>query len=154
MHNGVGQKIRLHGIDCPEKRQAFGNRAKQFASALVFGKTVAVQDHSRDRYGWTIGDVILPDGRRVNRELVKAGMCWWYRKYAPNDKQLAQRRVLPRDPTMKEFLPGNEHRHVPTLQMRIDPRGHLLASCQNVVLSIVCLLDSLLGVRVGGSLWV
>ena len=75
MHNGKGERIRLHGIDCPEKRQAFGNRGKQFASALVFGKTVTVQDHGRHRYGRTIGDVILPDGRIVNWELVKAGMC-------------------------------------------------------------------------------
>ncbi len=43
LHNGKGERIRLHGIDSPEKRQAFGNRAKQFTSNLVFAKTVAVQ---------------------------------------------------------------------------------------------------------------
>ncbi len=90
MHNGVGERIRLNGIDCPEKRQAFGNRAKQFASALVFRKTVTVQDHGRDRYGRTIGEVILPDRRKVNWELVKARFAWWYRKYAPDDGTLAQ----------------------------------------------------------------
>jgi len=90
MHNQVGEKIRLNGIDCPEKRQAFGNKAKQFASELVFGKTVTVGDHGKDRYGRTIGAVVLPDGTNVKHELVKAGMCWWYRKYAPNDKLLAQ----------------------------------------------------------------
>ncbi len=90
MHNGVGERIRLNGIDCPEKRQAFGNRAKQFASALVFGKTVTVQDHGRDRYGRTIGDVRLPDGRVLNHELVQEGLAWWYRKYAPDDGTLAQ----------------------------------------------------------------
>ena len=42
LHNGKGERIRLHGIDCPEKRQAFGNRAKQFTSTLVFGKAVTV----------------------------------------------------------------------------------------------------------------
>jgi len=83
-------KIRLNGIDCPKKRQAFGNKAKQFASELVFGKTVTVGDHGKDRYGRTIGAVVLPDGTNVKHELVKAGMCWWYRKYAPNDKLLAQ----------------------------------------------------------------
>ncbi len=51
MHNGKGERIRLHGIDCPEKRQAFGNRAKQFTSKLVFGKTITVQLVDRDRYG-------------------------------------------------------------------------------------------------------
>ncbi len=40
--------------------------------------------------GRTIGEVILPDGRVLNRELVKAGFAWWYRRYAPNDETLAQ----------------------------------------------------------------
>ncbi len=90
LHNGKGERIRLHGIDCPEKRQAFGKRAKQLTSNLVFGKTVTVQVLDRDRYGRTIGDVILPDGRVLNQELVKAGFAWWYRRYAPDDETLAQ----------------------------------------------------------------
>ncbi len=90
MHNGKGERIRLHGIDCPEKRQAFGNRAKQFTSTLVFGKTVTVQVMDRDRYGRTVGEVLLPDGRSLNRELVRAGFAWWYRRYAPDDETLDQ----------------------------------------------------------------
>lgn len=43
-----------------------------------------------DRYKRTVGYVILPNGRVVNEELVKAGMCWWYRRYAPSDKRLAE----------------------------------------------------------------
>ena len=42
LHDGVGEKIRLAGIDCPERGQAYGTRAKQFLSALVFRKTVRV----------------------------------------------------------------------------------------------------------------
>src|SRR2546426_3984017 len=70
MHNGKAEKIRLYGIDCPEKGQAFGQRAKQFTSAMVFGKTVTIQEHGQDMYGRTVGDVILLDGRVLNRELV------------------------------------------------------------------------------------
>ncbi len=73
LHNGKGERIRLNGIDCPEKRQAFGNRAKQFTSNLVFAKTVTVQAVDRDRYGRTVGVVLLPDGRSLNHELVRAG---------------------------------------------------------------------------------
>src|SRR5438094_928760 len=62
LHNGRGEKIRLHGIDCPEKWQAFGKKAKQFTSDLAFGKEVTVKVFGRDRYGRTIGDVVLPDG--------------------------------------------------------------------------------------------
>ena len=50
LHNGKGERIRLHGIDCPEKRQAFGNRAKQFTSNLVFAKTVTVQVDEAPRF--------------------------------------------------------------------------------------------------------
>ncbi len=88
LHNGKGERIRLHGIDCPEKRQAFGKRAKQFTSTLVFGKTVTVQVVDRDRYGRTVGEVLLPDGRSLNHELVRAGLAWMYRRYT-NDQSLS-----------------------------------------------------------------
>ncbi len=63
LHSGKAERIRLHGIDCPEKRQALGKRAKQFTSNLVFAKTVTVQALDQDRYGRTVGVVLLPDGR-------------------------------------------------------------------------------------------
>ena len=79
------ERIRLSGIDCPEKGQAFGKRAKQAASELVYGKEVTLQTHGKDKYKRTLGEVILQDGTNVNQELVKQGWCWWYRKYAPGD---------------------------------------------------------------------
>ena len=81
-------RIRLSGIDCPEKGQAFGKKAKQAASALVFGREVTVKTRGQDRYKRTLGEVILPDGMNLNQELVKQGWCWWYRKYAPGDTVL------------------------------------------------------------------
>jgi len=81
-------RIRLSGIDCPEKGQAFGNNAKHAASALAFGKEVTIQTHGHDKYTRTLGDVILPDGMNLNQELVRQGWCWWYRKYAPLDTAL------------------------------------------------------------------
>ncbi len=82
LHNGVGESIRLHGIDTQEKRQAFGKRAIQFTSTLIFGKTVPVQVVDHARYGRTVGEVILEGGHSVNRELVMARFAWWYRKYS------------------------------------------------------------------------
>jgi micrococcal nuclease len=82
MHNGKAEKIRLHGIDCPEKAQPFGTKAKQFTSEMVFGKTVTVHVTDTDRYGRTVADVIVPDGRVLNRELVAAGLAWWYWQYS------------------------------------------------------------------------
>lgn len=85
LHNNKAESIRLNGIDCPEKGQAYGQKAKQAASALAFGRDVTIETHGKDKYKRTIGDVILPDGTNLNQELVKQGWCWWYRKYAPRD---------------------------------------------------------------------
>jgi micrococcal nuclease len=88
MHGIRAEKIRLNRIDCPEKRQAFGQRAKQFTSKLAFGKDVTVKTFGHDKYARTIGEVILPDGRTLNQELVRAGLAWWYQQYS---KDLALR---------------------------------------------------------------
>ena len=88
LHNQHPVRIRLSGIDCPEKGQAFGHKAKEAASALVFGKEVTLQKFGKDKYRRTIADVLLPDGMNRNQELVKEGQCWWYRKYAPGDTVL------------------------------------------------------------------
>src|SRR5579875_1061128 len=89
LHAGYPERIRLAGIDCPEKRQAFGYRAKQLTSYLAFGKEVLVQAQGRDKYGPTIGEIVLPDCKSLNRELVRTGLAWWYRKYS-SDQDLAR----------------------------------------------------------------
>ena len=90
MHNGAAERIRLWGIDCTEMHQAFGTRAKQFTGDLAFGKDVKVVVRDVDRYGRTVGEVMLPDGRSLNRELVRAGLAWWYQRYARHDEELAR----------------------------------------------------------------
>ena len=88
LHNQHPERIRLSGIDCPEKGQAYGQKATHAASELTFGKEVTVQTHGKDKYKRTLGEVILPDGMNLNQELVKEGWCWWYRKYAPGNTEL------------------------------------------------------------------
>lgn len=85
LHSGQAERIRLNGIDCPEKRQAFGKKAKQFTSTLVYGKEVTIHVLRRDRHGRTVGDVVLPDGTNVSRELLRAGLAWWYRQYSKDE---------------------------------------------------------------------
>ena len=74
------QKIRLYGIDCPEKRQPFGKRAKQFTSELVFGKVVEVEPVAIDRYGRTVAFVKV-ENISVNEELIKEGLGWVFVRY-------------------------------------------------------------------------
>ena len=88
--DGKGVKVRLHGVDCPENRQAYGSRAKSFTSGLVFGREVRVRVVDRDRYQRLVGVVVLEDGRVLNRELVREGLAWWYRQYAPRDAELSR----------------------------------------------------------------
>lgn len=73
-------KIRLAGIDAPEKKQAFGTRSKQALSDDVFGKTVIVDWNKRDRYKRIVGKVMV-DGQDMNLKQVKRGMAWHYKKY-------------------------------------------------------------------------
>ncbi|MDX5347642.1 MAG: thermonuclease family protein [Hymenobacteraceae bacterium] len=79
-------KVRLQGVDAPEKKQAYGEQAKQFTSDLVFGKNVKLIVHNTDRYGRTVGTIILPDGRSLNEELVKNGFAWHYKAYSKDVK--------------------------------------------------------------------
>jgi endonuclease YncB( thermonuclease family) len=74
-------KIRLDGIDAPESRQAFGTRSKQSLSDLVYGKTVTVTSSKTDRYGRTVGNVVI-DGQDAGLIQVERGMAWFYRQYA------------------------------------------------------------------------
>ena len=85
-------RIRLSGIDAPEKKQPFGQRSKQHLSALAFGREVDVIWNKRDRYGRIVGQVMVADPsctathcpKTVDAGLqqIEAGMAWWYRKYA------------------------------------------------------------------------
>jgi micrococcal nuclease len=83
-------KIRLYGIDCPENGQPFGSRAKQMTGYLAAGKLVTVKPRDKDRYGLIVAEIILPNWRNMNRELVGAGMAWHFAKYATSDKELAR----------------------------------------------------------------
>lgn len=78
--DGRPVRIRLAQIDAPERRQPFGTRAKQHLSALAYRRSATVQETGRDRYGRTIGAVLI-DGQNVNRAMVAAGMAWAYRRY-------------------------------------------------------------------------
>ena len=85
LKEGKAVTIRLAEIDCPEKAQPFGNKAKKFTSELCFGRTVKVLPQDIDRYGRTVAKVILPSGRSLNQELVKAGLAWQYTKYSHDE---------------------------------------------------------------------
>lgn len=79
-------KIRLAGIDAPEKKQPFGSVSKKSLSDLVFDKVVSIQYDKEDRYGRIVGKVLV-NGKDVNLEQVKRGLAWWYKKYQKEQSQ-------------------------------------------------------------------
>jgi endonuclease YncB( thermonuclease family) len=80
LSDGKQVKIRLYGIDCPERGQAFSRKAKQFTSKMVYGKVVEVEPVDVDRYGRTVA-LVRVNGALLNEALVKEGLAWVYPKY-------------------------------------------------------------------------
>src|ERR1044072_5852818 len=84
-------KIRLQGIDAPERGQAFGDRSGQSLSEMVSGKQVEIEWSKRDRYRRLVGKVLL-DGNDMCLQQIKTGMAWHYKYY--QDEQSAIDREL------------------------------------------------------------
>lgn len=74
-------KVRLYGIDAPEKKQPYGADAKRFLSDLVAGKNVRIEERGKDRYKRTLGIVYLKDND-INEILVLNGYAWAFTKYS------------------------------------------------------------------------
>ena len=87
----ANHRIRLLGIDAPEKGQAFGTQSKQSLSEAVFNKVVTIEWSKHDRYRRIVGKVQL-NGHDVCLDQVTAGMAWHYKYYeddqTPEDRQL------------------------------------------------------------------
>lgn len=82
-------KIRLAGIDSPEKSQPFGQHCKKSLSDLAYDRVATVETTKLDRYGRAIGKVLV-NGRDVNLEQIQRGCGWHYKKYQ-NEQSLDDR---------------------------------------------------------------
>ncbi len=82
-------KIRLEGIDAPESKQDFGQKSKQHLSDLIFDKEVTVIIGKTDKYGRSVGKILLGN-IDVNLEQIKAGLAWHYKKYADEQSESGQ----------------------------------------------------------------
>lgn len=88
--DGKEQVVRFAHIDCPEKKQPFGNKAKQFVSAMCFGKYVTlIHNNKFDRNKRLIAEVILENGANLNKELIKNGLAWQFKKYSKDNNYAA-----------------------------------------------------------------
>ena len=92
-------KVRLAQIDAPETTQAFGQRSQQSLSEMVFNKSITVEKETTDKYGRTVGTLFV-EGVDANKEQVKLGMAWVYRKY------LHDQSLIPLEETARQSKVG------------------------------------------------
>jgi endonuclease YncB( thermonuclease family) len=93
-------RIRLSGIDAPERRQAYGERSKQHLAAIVFQKRARVVWDKRDRYGRIVGRVFAAECERgdcpysvdAGVEQIRAGLAWHYKQYQRDQTPLERAR--------------------------------------------------------------
>ena len=115
-------KVRLSGIDAPEKKQPYGTRAKQHLAGLVFGKVVDVDWQKHDRYGRIIGRVIAPEehcaatacAKTVDAglALLTAGLAWHYKQYAREQPRAERER----------YAAAEQEAHIKQLGLWADPQ--------------------------------
>lgn len=88
LQDSTEQIVRLGHVDCPESRQPFGTKAKQFVSDKCFGQYVTLQMDERNKYDRNkrlIAEVYLMDGSNLNKELVRNGLAWHFELYSNDD---------------------------------------------------------------------
>lgn len=81
-------RVRMEGIDAPEKGMPFCNVAKKYLRDLCIQKAVKLKQTGTDQHGRTLGFTYLDDGRELSHEMIKAGLAWHYKEYN-SDKDLA-----------------------------------------------------------------
>ncbi len=104
---GKALTVRFAHVDCPEKKQPFGNVAKKFTADKCFGQIVTVQNENKyDRNRRLIGVVINEQGENVNKELLRAGLAWHYKKYS-TDNSYSKLEVIARESKVGLWVDSN-----------------------------------------------
>lgn len=93
------RRIRLEGIDAPERGQAFGNRSREYLASMIVDKRLKVTYKEKDRYGRILGKVSTDSISDVNLEMIKSGMAWHYsyynkeKEYADAEKEARKKKI-------------------------------------------------------------
>lgn len=87
--NNEQVKVRMAGIDAPEKGQAYYQKSKDFLGRLCFSKIIKIKITDKDRNGRIIAETYLVDGTSLSHEMVKNGYAWHFKKYS-SDETLAR----------------------------------------------------------------
>ncbi len=118
-------KVRLAEIDTPEKKQPYGQKAKQELASLAFNHSAQVSVIDTDRYGRVVGRVVVDD-LDVNAELVRRGAAWVYRDYLKRTDLLPLEAEARRQRKGLWALPESER--MPPWQWRKEQRENRAAA--------------------------
>ena len=95
LQNKTTVRIRVEGIDAPEKGMPYYKVSKQYLAQMCFNKFVTLKVVKIDRYGRTVARAVLPNGKDVSAEMIRAGLAWHYKQYS-SDKLLAKLEIAAR----------------------------------------------------------
>jgi endonuclease YncB( thermonuclease family) len=104
-HDKQQLKIRLVGIDAPEKKQAYGTKAREHLASRIFKQEVEVELRTKDRYGRYLG-VIYKGGIDVNQGMVQDGYAWFYKHYAKEQPKAEALRYANAEESAKQLRKG------------------------------------------------
>lgn len=97
--NNTLHRIRLDGIDAPEKGQAFGNVSREYLAKMIVGKRLTVTFTEKDKYGRILGKVSTDSIVDINLLAIESGMAWHYsyfnseKKYANAEKEAKRKKI-------------------------------------------------------------
>lgn len=84
LDNNKSIRIRMDGIDAPEKGMPYNKVSKKYLSDLIFDKFIKVRVVKIDNYGRSIAQTYLLDGTDISLEMIKAGFAWHYKEFSSN----------------------------------------------------------------------
>ena len=90
------KRIRMEGIDTPERGMAFYKVAKAYLATLCFGQTVRIVPTNTDRNGRAIAKTFLANGKELGLLMIQAGYAWHFKKYS-SDAKLASAEIEARN---------------------------------------------------------
>ena len=85
-------KVRLFGIDAPEKTQEYGLESKEYLMSLTKNKSIIVKGNTYDKYGRLLGTIYV-DGININETMVQTGNAWWYEKFDPKNTKVRDMQI-------------------------------------------------------------
>lgn len=99
-------RVRIAGIDAPDRGQPFFKRSQDNLTKLVRRREVIVEWHKKDRYGRLVGTVFIKKGPDVGLEQVRAGLAWWNRDDALEQLRSAREAYSAAEKTARELQLG------------------------------------------------